>query len=249
MLNIMDKNKNNEGNIGMLNKSYQKDMLETVNEILEMDFEIKNLKELLATEIKLKELMAKEIEELKNRLSNKKSVENDSDNKENINAANNVTNISQKQAKLIPAYEYSLINSLRNDQKDIMVIYNEVMACAEKKEYSLVTRLLQQLSDQIKEHYQYADKELYTYLKVFIQKKYPKREIAFTELCYEMKNTALQIFSYFNPNPDIPKNEESHKIFIEELEILGKRINRRIHREESVLFVMYEESNETTDNG
>jgi hypothetical protein len=214
-----------------------------------MDFEIKNLKELLATEIKLKELMAKEIEGLKNRLSDKKSAENDSYNKENIKATITVANISQKQKKLIPAFEHSLINSLRNDQKDIMIIYNEVMACAEKKEYLLVTRLLQQLFDQIKEHYQYADTELYAYLTAFIQKKYPKRERAFTELCFEMKNIALRIFTQLNQSPEIPTNDKTHKQFIETLELLGKLLNRRIHREESVLFVMYEESNETFDIG
>ena len=231
---------------GMLKRNYQKDMLETVNVILEMDFEIKNLKELLNTEIKLKELMAKEIEDLKNRFNNKVSSEIHSNNKEQFKAGNNVTQINKNQTNRIPVYEFTLIDTLRNHQKDIMIIYNEMMVCAENKEYSRLTHLFEQLSEQIKEHYQYADKELYAYLKSFILQKYPKRERAFTELCYEMKNIALQILSAVSQKPDIPANDVNHKCLIENFVLLGERLNRRIHREESVLFVMYEESTEAT---
>ena len=240
----MNKNKNNGESKGMLEKNYQKDMLETVNEILEMDIEINNLKELLAIERKLKELMVEEIDELKNLLSSKSSPENDSDKTEQIKEASNVTNINEKREKLLPLYGYTLIDSLRNDQKDILFIYNEMMNYAENKEYTQATGRLGQFSSRIKEHYHYSEKELYSYLRSFILQKYPKRERAFNELCLEMKNIALEIFVSISQSPNIPINDDNHQKFIEEFRLLGKKLNRRIHREESVLFVMYEESNE-----
>ncbi len=149
--------------------------------------------------------------------------------------------------KKLPPYDYALIKTLEKEQDELMFIYKEMMKHADSEQYDAAAGRLEAFSSKIKAHFHKADKELYSYLKTFIQLKYPKRERAFNELSLEMKNISIEIFFSITQSPFIPVNARSRDEFIKEFTHLGKLLKIRIHREQTVLQVMYEESNEATN--
>jgi hypothetical protein len=220
-----------------------------IREFLAMEIELSKLKELLATEIKLKEFLVQEID-LTNLMSRNKL--------EAHHAANNFEGDSQLEVKvleqsldckkkMIPPYDYTLIETLHIDHKEMLFIYNELMKYAGERDYSRVAKRLELFSKKIREHFHKADVELYEYLKCYIQQKYPKREKAFTELSLEMKNISIEIFFTVSQSPNIPLNDKNYDAFMKEFRCLGREMNNRIHREESVLFMMYKKSHEAID--
>ena len=222
-----------------------------LKEFLAQEIEIKKLKELLATEIKLKEFLIQEID-IKKMFSSSEQATAETDSKDTENqrvetkpAA--INPVKKEKHIMLPPYDYTLIESLNKSYEEILFVHGEIMKFAESRKYESVASRLDYFSTMIKAHFQRADKELYSYLKMFIQQKYPKREKAFTELSLEMKNISIEIFFSLTQSPNIPVNEASREKFLKEFHYLGELLDRRIHREETVLFVMYEESNEALD--
>lgn len=226
-----------------------------VKEFLAQEIEIKRLKELLATEIKLKEFLIQEID-IKTMFSTsekeeqeKAAMEGESQQAAKVEIDNtpNVDKPVQKKRAVpvkLPPYDFALLESLSKEQEEILFVHSEIMKFAKAKQYSSVMGRLEYLSSMLKGHFQRSDKELYSYLRTFIQQRYPKREKAFTELSLEMKNISIEVFFSLAQSPNIPVNDNSVDGFIKEFDRVGTLLDRRIHREETVLFVMYEESNE-----
>ncbi len=246
-----------------------------LKKFLVQEIEIKKLKELLATEIKLKEFLVQEID-IKKLFSSHEQAKIDkeeseykpinkavSDNnlkkldtgaskektKDNLNKSSKseTSKVLSQSPKKLPAYDYTLIKTLEEEQAELMFIYKEMMKHADTEQYNAAAGRLEAFSSKIKAHFHKVDKELYSYLRTFIQLKYPKRERAFNELNLEMKNISIEIFFSITQSPFIPVNARSRAEFIKEFTNLGKLLQRRIHREETVLHVMYEESNGATN--
>ncbi|WP_299875662.1 hypothetical protein [uncultured Cocleimonas sp.] len=247
-----------------------------LKKFLAQEIEIKKLKDLLATEVKLKEFLVQEIdikkmfssheqekidkEDSEYKPINKAVSDNnlkkldagsnkESTNKENSSKSSKADAIKElsENPKKLPPYDYTLIKTLEEEQTELMFIYKEMMKHAETEQYSAAAGRLEAFSSKIKAHFHKADKELYSYLRTFIQLKYPKRERAFNELNLEMKNISIEIFFSITQSPFIPVNERSRVEFIKEFTHLGKLLETRIHREETVLHVMYDESNGATN--
>ena len=223
-----------------------------VKEFLEMEIELTKVKELLETEIKLKEFLVQEID-LKNLLANKhdpvnliedhnaleeKAVKTQDSSKEKSDSEIKTTPVK----KQLPAFDYTLIDSLHDENKKNRFVYNELMRFAVDKDYPKVAGRLEILNSQIRNHYQKADAELYAYLKTYIHIKFPKREKAFTQLSLEMKNISIEIFYTISQSPNIPLSDKTHSGFMKEFIRLGELLNERVHREESVLYKMYEQT-------
>lgn len=212
-----------------------------LNDILEMEEEVKKLKKLLATEVKLKEFLVQEID-IKKMFSSEEVVES-SDEEPTELIGETIT----QQVKKLPIHDSSLIDSLLKEQKGILFIYKELMRYAREKNYSQVATRLEQFSNVMKMHYTREEKELYAYLRTYIQLKFPKRVKAFTELSLEMKNISIETFFSITQSPSIPLDDNTYDEFIKEFVLLGEHVNKRIEREQSVLFPMYEESNRARD--
>ncbi len=231
-----------------------------VKEFLEMEIELTKLKELLATEIKLKEFLVQEID-LGKLLSKprpsaeKTSVTEDDEAKESAKASNDEAELESKaNAKIkpeikrdLPAYDYSLIETLHAEHKRIRFIFNRIMSYAIEKDYDKVAGQLEAFNKEIRTHYQKADTDLYAYLKTYVQIKYPKREKAFTQLSLEMKNLSIEIYYTISQSPNVPLTEKTYKGFMKDFMSVGKLLNERILREESVLFKMYQQTNVAKD--
>jgi len=216
--------------------------------LLEMEEEIKALKKLLESEVKLKEFLVQEIDIKKMFFADSKDTNSSEEEsiQENIVASEKL-DLVIKEKIMLPPYDSVLIDTLRKEQTGIVFIYKELMRYAKDKNYAQVDKCLAQFSTIMKEHYAHADKELYSYLKSYIQIKYPMREKAFNALSLEMKNISIEIFFSLTQSPNIPLNDETYDCFIAEFLLIGDQINNRIKREETVLFKMYEESNAARD--
>lgn len=243
-----------------------------LKKFLAQEIEIKKLKELLATEVKLKEFLVQEIDVKKmfaaNEQAKQSRIEKEEAEYKTITEAVSASNLEKsghgaskvnkvvkdnskktlsRAPKKIPPYDYMLVKTLEEEQAELMFVFQEMMRHAEAEQYDAAAGRLEAFSSKVKAHFHKADKELYSYLKAFIQVKYPKRERAFNELSLEMKNISIEVFFSITQSPFIPINARSRKEFIKEFSHLGELLQRRIHREETVLHVMYEESNDVTD--
>ncbi len=231
-----------------------------IKEFLEMEIELDKLKKLLATEIKMKEFLVQEID-IKKMFSSHEQAElaeqsdaNDVDtdieslvNDENIDKDSSKLKVKEVHPVMLPPYDFALIDSLRADHKEILFLHSEILKYAQDEKYELVARRLAVFSTKIKAHFNQADKGLYSYLKIFILQQYPKREKAFTELSLEMKNISIEVFFCLTQSPNIPVNKTNRVLFIKEFKRIRELLEDRIHREDTVLHVMYEESNEALD--
>lgn len=220
-----------------------------VKEILEMEIEITKLKELLATEIKLKEFLVQEID-LGSFLSKNSTGKEDNDedivdvSNKTIKAAEVKQNLKPIKVKRdLPAFDYTLIDTLHAEHKNIRFIFNQIMSFTLEKDYKKVAGQLEIFNKKISEHYQRADAGLYSYLKTYVKIKYPKREKAFTQLSLEMKNLSIEIYYVITQSPNIPLSDKTYSAFMKEFMAMGKLLNERILREESVLFKMYQQTN------
>ena len=232
-----------------------------LKEFLEMEIELNKIKELLATEIKIKEFLVQEID-IKKMFSSheqamltQQSIANDDEDTDIESVSNETIEKGSPESGIkkevvpimLPPYDYGLIDTLRADHKEIIFLQGEIVKYAQDEKYELVARRLEAFSTKVKAHFHQADKELYSYLKTFILQRYPKREKAFTELSLEMKNISIEVFFCLTQSPNIPMNKTNRVLFINEFRRIGELLQNRIHREETVLYVMYEESNEALD--
>ncbi len=212
--------------------------LDRVKNFLEMEIEIKRLKELLATEIKLKEFLLQEID-VKNLLP--KTKESDEANSQtNEETHSDFSPSSLKGAVAI--YDDELISALQKDHKELLFIYNEIIKNAKAGKYSLVSVHLETFQTLLTKHYHRADEHLYKYLEAFIAEKYPKRKKAFESLNKEMKKISIGIFYSLSESIDISLCDDTFYCFMCVFTKLGKQLNKRINREETLLLTMYEES-------
>lgn len=227
-----------------------------VKEFLEMEIELTKLKEVLATEIKLKEFLVQEIDlgKLLSKESSEKAEYSEQEDalenhvEESIDEQNTNMVVAEDPIKRdLPAYDFSLIDTLHDEHKSIRLIFNKIMSFAIEKDYEKVAGQLEIFNSEIRKHYQRADIELYSYLKTYVQIKYPKREKAFTQLSLEMKNLSIEIYYIISQSPNIPLTEKTYNGFMKEFMSVGKLLNERILREESVLFKMYQQTNAAKD--
>jgi len=225
-----------------------------VKEFLDMEIELTKLKQLLATEIKLKEFLVQEID-LATLLSNKsqnlseadeldlssKTITEDtvSSNKTKVEGEEDTTIAAKKD---LPAFDYALIDSLNEDHKQIRFVFNRLMKFAVEKDYEKVSGQLEVFNQEIREHYQRTDTELYKYLKTYVHIKYPEREKAFAQLSFEMKNISIEIFYIISQSPNIPLSDDTYAAFMKEFMGVGKLLNERINQEKAILFKMYEQT-------
>lgn len=214
-----------------------------VKKFLEMEIEIKKLKGLLETEVKLKEFLLQEVDVKRlmpvNAKAPIKQYDRRSDGNKDIPTAT--------PSSMLPTYDLGLIETLQKDHRELLFIYAGIMTNAEAKKYTLVADQLELFSARFTEYFQVADKGLYGYLKVYIKLKYPKRRKAFTALNLEMKNLYLSVFYSLNQSPNVPFNEKSYDGFIHEFGLLGEQLRERVEREEKVLFKMYKDSHKAVD--
>jgi len=232
-----------------------------VKKFLEMEIELTKLKQLLLTEIKLKEFLVQEID-LTSFLYKKsptdsinESISSDettigetgvsSNSKPSVEVITDATELqsSVKEKRDLPAYDYTLIDSLHEEHKEIRFIYNRLMSFTIDKDYEKVANQLEAFNGEIRQHYQKSDTNLYAYIKTYVQIKYPQREKAFAQLSLEMKNNSIEIFYIISQSPNIPLTEKTYDAFMKEFLAVGKLMNERINREKELLFKMYEQTN------
>lgn len=146
--------------------------------------------------------------------------------------------------KDLPAFDYLLVEALRDEHRDIRYIYNRIMSAAVDRDYEEAMQELDAFHAEIRTHYKKADSELYFYIRTYVQIKHPKREKAFNQLLLEMKNISIEIYYIITQSPSLPLSGETYNGFMLEFLKLGKLMNERINREENVLFKMYEQTNQ-----
>lgn len=140
----------------------------------------------------------------------------------------------------LSGFNYSLIETLTGEHKQIRLIYNNIMSAAVDRQYADVDVELEKFGEAIRAHYGYADRELYSCIAEFLKYNFPNRKEAFDNISLEMKKIAVEILTILTKSPNLPLSGQTYSEFMVEFLKIGKVMNERIIREETVLFKMYE---------
>jgi len=213
-------------------------MLESFKEVLTKDIELEKLKDVLESEIRLKEFLLHNVE-IRNLVTSKKNQQKKSTH------SNDSSLKSYDMGRFLQDYDDKLIDSLKNDHKELLFLYDQIIKNAKAKKFTLVSVHLETFKTLLTQHYHKADQKLYGYLELFIRHKHPKRQQAFDALSQEMKKISISIFYSLSETVEIKLSNDSYYCFMCSFTKLGKELNKRIHQEVTLLHNMYEESNIT----
>lgn len=142
----------------------------------------------------------------------------------------------------LPAYDLSLLGSLKYDHIQILDIYDQVLSAAIKKDFVNLKPLLKEFSIALTNHIQVEDEQLYGYLKTLANHKSYTAKKVVDKFASEMKNISIEIFSFLSQSPCTPVNEETRDEFIKCFKKIGEELQSRINHEEEVLYPIYKNS-------
>ena len=224
-----------------------------IKELLLSEIDMPKLKESLIADIKqtllkeidisgVKETLTKDITFKKGNFgqveSGKKTRAEGTDNKSNKEEAPEKINL--------PAYKYGFTETLVEEHKELLSIYENIIHSANKKEFTMMPMMLSKFSKMCFSHFN-EEEELYTFMKGLAANRSEIEKKVATEFSIEMKNLSVSLFTTLNQSTFIPVTDNNVNGFIKEFEELGTILQERIGREEKILFPIYENSRKVVD--
>ncbi|MCF6189421.1 MAG: hemerythrin domain-containing protein [Cocleimonas sp.] len=213
------------------------------------DIDMKSIKEILLKEIDVPKLKESLVEDIKASLLKEIDVSSIKEmlTKENSDSISVDETILVETPKInLPAYRYGLTESFIEDHQELLSIYENIMASAKKKEYTMLPMMLSKFSKKCLSHFN-EEEELYIFMKALASSRSDIEKKVAREFTMEMKNLSVSLFTILNQSNYIPVSDNSVDGFVKEFETLGDLIKERISREEKILFPMYENSRKVVD--
>lgn len=129
----------------------------------------------------------------------------------------------------------TLVDSLKNQHKELLVLFVSITEHAKDKNLIELNQLLNEFHSLVKDHIK-LERELYMYLELIVSNS----DGRYYNTRAEMRDIALLIKSKLNLHFNTPINNKTLKIFKHDFAILGKALLGRIRHEEKHLFKDYE---------
>ena len=129
----------------------------------------------------------------------------------------------------------TLVDSLKNQHKELLVLFVSITEHAKDKNLIELNQLLNEFHSLVKDHIK-LERELYMYLELIVSNS----DGRYYNTRAEMRDIALLIKSKLNLHFNTPINNKTLKIFKHNFAILGKALLRRMRHEEKHLFKDYE---------
>ncbi len=226
-----------------------------IKELLLSEIDMTKLKESLVADIKqtllkeidmssIKETLTKEITFKKEssglRESDKKTRIDDTDNQNKSNSKEITKKFN------LPAYKYGFTETLIEEHKEILSIYENIMHSAKEKEFTMMPMMLSKFSKMCLGHFN-EEEELYSFMKGLAGNRSEIEKKVATEFSVEMKNLSVSLFTTLNQSSFIPVTDNNVGGFMKEFEEVGTILQERIGREEKILFPLYENSRKVVD--
>ena len=150
--------------------------------------------------------------------------------------------LQQNSTKSLPTFDSCLIEALKNDHEEIILLYDKVLNASKNREYMALQSLLVEFATSLTNHIKLEDQKLYGYLKTLARNKSHVEQRAVANFTSEMKNISISIFSFLSQSPYIPVNENTNDDFIKEFRQMGFILQDRMEHEESILYPIYQKS-------
>jgi len=147
----------------------------------------------------------------------------------------------------LPLFDPDLVKDLENDHQEILLEYQDVLQCAENRDFEELPKQLETFSSKLINHIRKEDEELYLYMKSLASYNGSIEEKVCGEFVAEMKKITISMFYTLSQSPNVPVNDQNVEQFIEEFKGLGKELQDRIIREERIIYPMYENSRKHVD--
>ncbi|KAG1707731.1 hypothetical protein GQR58_003381 [Nymphon striatum] len=231
--------------------------IKEIQALLVKEISVDEIKELLLTEIDVKKLLLKEMdlkellslhqgEKPKNLLG--RDVTNEkpssrSDEESHNELKKEIRKEPKKEPELcLPAYDFSLIETLKVHQNEVLSLYELSLQRAKEKKYDAFAEAFGLFTTEYTYYFQKVDEELYGYLKGFVSLKNQVEKKVFNQFISEMKNITLTISSIINQSSYIPVRDDTVDGFVTEFTYLGEMLKDRIKREDKIIYPLYENS-------
>lgn len=161
--------------------------------------------------------------------------------------SSNITNprIKNKRNK---NYNQTLIESLKEENKELLVRYSIIMKHARSGEYEYLPSLLNEYTLLLIGHIHKEDAELNYYLdtcfkKGILEGHLSKALESYDDFRYEMKEKTIEIEYLVNHSKYIPVTSRTVYGFLAEFKEIGDILIKRIYNEETILYPLYLDMN------
>jgi regulator of sigma D len=135
-------------------------------------------------------------------------------------------------------YNPQLVPGLKSEHKQMLNVYTTILAAVDRQDFAKVSQQLHNLDTLLRSHLLKEHIELYVYLEYLLT----KGTQAFAEvhrLRLEMERISSDVTGFLNIYQTVPVNAATAKKFKQDFESIGTVLDKRILREETVLYPLY----------
>lgn len=155
---------------------------------------------------------------------------------------------SESKKKSKKAYNQTLIDTLKEENKELLVRYNLIIKYAENENFEYLPSLLQEFSALMVDHLQKEDAELNFYLDTCYHEGMLKGHLkeamgGYDDFRLAMKEKSIEIKCLINHSSYIPVTNKTVHGFLREFKNIGETLIKRIYNEEAMLYPLYREMN------
>ncbi|KAG1682824.1 hypothetical protein GQR58_010612 [Nymphon striatum] len=145
-------------------------------------------------------------------------------------------------------YNQTLIETLKDENKELLVRYSNIMKHARSGEYEYLPELLNEYTMLLIDHIHKEDAELNYYLDSCFKKGLLKAHLSdalegYDDFRYEMKEKTIEIEYMVNHSKYIPVTSRTVYGFLTEFKEIGDMLIKRIYNEETILYPLYMDMN------
>jgi len=136
--------------------------------------------------------------------------------------------------------EVNITSAFKHDHKKIITLYDEILASAKEKNFSFISRFLEEFSSLCSYHFYHEGLFIYDFLnqnQPFVKEK----EVCFfNQQCVGLQDISIDLFEVISKSSNVPVNDHTVDHFINDFEKIGETLKGRIACEEKILFPLYE---------
>jgi len=141
-------------------------------------------------------------------------------------------------------YNSELVGVLKSEHVDLLRLYKQLMASADERDFDAIPFHLIKFNQTLTEHLKHEDSDLYIYMDFYHERgNFFNEQAMLKDFRSEMKEITIELSSLINQSPNIPVTDRTIDGFLFDFNLIGEILQDRIHREETVLYPLYNDLN------
>lgn len=159
---------------------------------------------------------------------------------DNVGQSAEITSASQLKKKPPLPYNSKLVDMLKSEHVDLLGLYKKLMKSADERDFDSIPFHLIKFNQTLTDHLKHEDSELYIYMDYYHERgNFFSEQAMLNDFRSEMKEITIELSSIINQSPNIPVTDRTIDGFLFDFKLIGEILHDRIHREETVLYPLY----------